>query len=300
MRELTIAGSKVGDGHPPFIVAEAGINHNGSLQRALAMVTAAKEAGCDAIKFGTFLAAEFCNPAHMISYRYQGEIITESELAMFRRSELSDISWRTIKEECDRHGIIFFSTPQNESDLRLLLDIGVPAIKIGSDDLKNLALIEAYAKHGLPLILSSGMADMADIDNALHTVFHRAPVLMCVCTSEYPCPPEHANVSRISTLRSVYHSVPVGFSDHTIGSQAAIIAATLGACYYEKHFTMDQSLRGPDHSFAATPSGLRQWADAIRTTYKMLGSGRIEPTEHERVNRVNWRRRSGQQIRGAA
>ena len=101
-------------------------------------------------------------------------------------------------------------------------------------------------------------------------------------------------------MRRVFYETPIGFSDHTIGSQAAIIAAALGACYYEKHFTLDNHLRGPDHEFSANPQELREWADAIRNTYIMLGSGRIEPTEQERANRVNWRRKSGQQIRGNA
>ena len=160
---IEIAGFKIGAGHAPLIVAEAGINHNGDLDRALAMVTAAKEAGCDAVKFATLKADEFCNPAHMISYRHEGALVTEPEIEMFRRCELPDSAWRTLKDECDRHGIIFFSTPQNESDLKLLLDVGVPAIKIGSDDLTNLKLIASYATHELPLILSTGMADYTDV-----------------------------------------------------------------------------------------------------------------------------------------
>ena len=289
----------VGDGYPPLITAEAGINHNGDLDRALAMVTAAKEAGCDAIKFATLKAAEFCNPAHMISYHHSGELITESELAMFRRCELPDDAWRTIKDECDRHGIIFFSTPQNESDLKLLLDVDVPAIKIGSDDLTNLALIHAYAQHGLPVILSSGMADMADIDEALHTTWS-AGVLLCVCTSEYPTPAANANLNRIRSLRRIYPSVPIGFSDHTEGHKAALVASTLGACYLEKHFTLDPTLQGPDHEFAASRIELGWWVQAIKDARTLLGSGRIEPTEQELANRVNWRRKSGQQIRGAS
>jgi len=297
MREITIAGRKVGDGYPPLITAEVGVNHNGDLDRALAMVTAAKEAGCDAIKFATLKAAEFCNPAHMISYHYKGELITESELSMFRRCELPDDAWRTIKDECDRHGIIFFSTPQNESDLKLLLDVGVPAIKIGSDDLTNTALIESYAQHGLPIILSSGMADMADIDQALHTV-DNVPVLLCVCTSEYPTPAENANVARVRTLRAEYRDVPIGFSDHTEGHEAALVASALGACYFEKHFTIDPTLQGPDHEFAASTIELGWWAQAIKDARILLGHGRVEPTEQERANRANWRRKSGQQIRG--
>lgn len=297
MREIAIGKRKVGDGYAPFVVAEAGINHNGDLNRALAMITAAKEAGCDAIKFATFKAAEFCNPAHMISHHYRGELVTELELEMFRRCELPETAWRILNAECDRHRIIFFSTPQNETDLDVLLKVGVLCVKIGSDDLTNLALIEAYAKNGLPIILSSGMADMCDVDEALHAVGN-TPVMMLVCTSEYPCQPTNANLERIQTLRKIYPHVPIGFSDHTEGPQAAIIAATLRASYFEKHFTLDNKLRGPDHAFSANPIELTNWVSAIREVRTLLGHGRIEPTEQERANRVNWRRKSGQQIRG--
>jgi N,N'-diacetyllegionaminate synthase len=176
VRELAIAGRKLGDAHPPFIVAEAGINHNGKLDTALAMVHAAKHARCDAIKFATLKAAEFCNPEHMIEYQYQGRKVVETELEMFQRCELSEEAWHVIKRECDRVGIIFFSTPQNESDLRILLDVGVPAIKVGSDDLTNLTLIQSYADaHALPVILSTGMADFRDIRAAAHIGENTAP-----------------------------------------------------------------------------------------------------------------------------
>lgn len=304
MREIAVAGRKIGEGHAPFIVAEAGINHNGSIDLALQMVTAAKEAGCDAIKFATLKAAEFCNPAHMISYRYDGELVTESELDMFRRSELPDDAWRTIKAECDRHEIIFFSTPQNESDLDLLMSVGVPCIKVGSDDLTNLALLRAYASRGLPMILSTGMADAFDIHAAFQAINERrdepAPLVICACTSEYPCPPQDANLLRVKRMRGIFKHTPIGFSDHTTGSEAAVVAAALGACYFEKHFTMDNTLRGPDHDFSASPNELWAWADGIRLAHVLLGDGEIKPTEQERVNRVNWRRASGQQIRGAA
>lgn len=298
MADLTIANRRIGPTQAPFVVAEAGINHNGDLDRALAMVTAAKEAGCDAVKFATLKAAEFCNPEHVISYRHNGELVTEPEIEMFRRCELPDGAWRTIKDECDRHGIIFFSTPQNESDLKLLLDVGVPAIKIGSDDLTNLKLVASYASHGLPLILSTGMADYMDVFAATNVA--RASgcdqFIVCVCTSEYPCPPAHANLGRIGTLKRTFEHV--GFSDHTEGSMAATIASALGACYIERHFTLDNQLRGPDHAFSANPGQLAWWVKDIRAARTMMGDGRVAPTEQERASRAFWRRKSGQKIRG--
>lgn len=270
----------------PMIVGEVGVNHNGSLERALEMVGVAKDAGCDGVKFGTFKAAEFCAPDDPL---YE----------MFKSCELPDYAWSTIKREADRLGIIFFSTPQNESDLKLLLNVGVPCIKVGSDDLTNLALIEAYASHGLPIILSTGMADAWDIRLAARAA-KGVPLTVCVCTSEYPCPPAHANLARITTLRQILPEAEIGFSDHTVGAQAVAVAAALGATYYEKHFTLDNDLIGPDHNFSANPSQLIEWVSAIKTSIAVLGSSEIRPTEQERINRAKWRRASGQKIRGIA
>lgn len=270
----------------PVIVGEVGVNHNGSLDRALAMVGAAKEAGCDAVKFGTFKAAEFCAPDDPL---YE----------MFKSCELPDDAWKIIKSEADRLGIIFFSTPQNESDLQLLLDVGVPCIKVGSDDLTNLALIEAYAAHRLPMILSTGMADWHDIFCAMVAAI-AVPLTVCVCTSEYPCPLEHANLARITTLRKLLPEVSIGFSDHTVGSEAAAVAAALGATYFEKHFTLDNDLPGPDHHFSANPKQLAEWVRAIKSVFKLLGDGEVTPTTQELSNRAKWRRASGQKIRGIA
>jgi len=284
-REIEIAGRKIGDGHEPFIVGEVGVNHNGSRGRALSMCMAAKEAGCDAVKFGTFKADEFCAKDDPL---YQ----------TFKLCEFNEADWYEIKALCDRLGIIFFSTPQNESDMQLLLRVGVPCLKIGSDDLTKLELVQTYAGTRLPLILSIGMADELDVKYALRAAWH-GQVLVCVCTSEYPCPPEHANLGRLTKLRKLMPAhMPTGFSDHTVGPTAAAAAVALGAAYFEKHFTLDNTLPGPDHHFSADPTALWAWAKAIRDAHAALGSGEILPTDAERKQRGKWRRKTGQQIRG--
>ncbi len=286
-REVTIAGRKVGDGHPPFIVAEVGVNHNGSRGRALSMCAAAKEAGCDAVKFATLKADELCQK-------------NDPLYLTFKQCELEDYDWHTIKAYCDGIGIIFFSTPQNPSDKDLLLRVGVPCLKIGSDDLTNLPLVQEYAATRLPLILSTGMADEQDVKYALRAAWH-GQVVVCVCTSEYPCPPENANLARLTTLRKAIPAhMPLGFSDHTVGATAATAAVALGASYLETHFTLDNTLPGPDHAWSKSPEGLREWARAIRDAHAALGHGRIEPTAMELAQRDKWRRRPGQQIRGMA
>lgn len=283
MSEIEIAGRKIGYGHKPWVVAEVGINHDGSVERALQMVGVAAKAGVDAVKFGAFKAAGFCS---------KNDPLYET----FRRCELPDDAWYEIKARCVANNVTFFATPQNESDLEILLKVGVPCVKVGSDDLSNSALISAYAAHGLPLILSIGMADMRDV-NAAWEAAKSVPLIICCCTSEYPCPPESANLARLTQLALIYDEV-TGFSDHTIGPQAATVAVGLGASYYEKHFTLDNKLSGPDHAFSANPWQLGEWVAAIHDSYAMLGSGRIEPTDTERQNRTKWRRISGQTIRG--
>lgn len=286
MREITIAGRKVGDGHPPFIVAEVGLNHDGLVERALSMVRIAAGVGVDAVKFGVFKTEEFCAKA---------DPLYES----FKRCELPDGAWRVIKEECDEHKVIFFGTPQNESDLEILLKVSVPCVKVGSDDLTHTDLLAAYARFGLPMILSTGMADEHEVDAAASVLIDAGvEFLLCCCTSAYPTSAEEANLGRITALRKL--GVPVGFSDHTVTPQAAGIAAALGACYFEAHFTVNNALAGPDHAFSRNPVQLQNWVWSIRNTYTLLGDGEIKPSASERVNRDKWRRKTGQQIRGAA
>jgi N,N'-diacetyllegionaminate synthase len=284
----------VGAGHSPFVVAEVGINHNGELARALEMIHVAQQAGCDAVKFQTFKAAEFVNdPSQMFTYRSQGREITESMLAMFQRCELPHSAWPVIKAECDSAGIRFFSTPQNQSDLDILLGVGVPAVKVGSDDFTNLPLLRQYARSGKPLILSSGMSDMAEAHQALEAVgaLDGYPTILLVCTSQYPTPPPDANLARITTLRAAFPNVPIGFSDHTRGAIAAAMAVALGACFLEKHFTLSHDLPGPDHWFSEEPAGLGDWVASIRAAEKLLGSPLVRPTAIERGNKLEYQRR---------
>lgn len=285
MREITIAGRRIGDGHFPFTTAEIGVNHDGSLDKAVALIDAAAKTGVQAVKFGAFKADEFCAKSDPL---YE----------VFKRCELPDSAWSTIRNRCVRDGVIFFATPQNYTDLKVLLSVGVPCIKVGSDDLVNYALIESYAANGLPMILSTGMADPWDVRQAVRAC-GAYPVLVCVCTSEYPCEPENANLRRITTMRGMLDG-PVGFSDHTIGSEAAGVAVAFGASYFETHFTLDNCSVGPDHAFSKDPDAMQDWVTTIWKSYVMLGDGEIKPSASERINRDKWRRKTGQQIRGAA
>ncbi len=292
--KVIIENCVIGVDHAPFIVAEVGINHNGDLSRALEMIHVAKSAGCDAVKFQTFKAHEFVNDkSQMFTYRSQGEYITEPMLTMFQRYELPKTSWIRIKQECEKVGIIFFSTPQNRSDLDILCEVGVPAIKVGSDDFTNLPLLKSYAQTRLPMILSSGMSDLAEAHQALEAVgaFDGYPVILLVCTSQYPTPPDDTHLARITTLRAAFPMVEIGFSDHTRGSLASSLAVALGAVFLEKHFTLSHDLPGPDHWFSEDPVGLLEWVESVRASYKMLGSPIVRPTLVERDNKREYQRR---------
>jgi N,N'-diacetyllegionaminate synthase len=294
MSAVRIGERAIGVGHAPYVVAEVGINHNGDLARALEMIRVAARAGCDAVKFQTFRAAEFVNDrAQLFTYRSQGREVTESMLEMFARHELPLSAWQAIRAECAAAGITFFSTPQNASDLKLLLGLGVPCIKVGSDDFTNLPLLSEYARAGLPLILSSGMSDLADVHRALECVgaLDDHPTILLVCTSQYPTPPADANLARISTLRSAFPQIPIGFSDHTRGPLASAVAVGLGAALLEKHFTLSHDLPGPDHWFSEDPAGLTEWVQSIREAAALLGSPLVRPTAVERGNRLEYQRR---------
>ena len=288
-----INGEKINSDNYPYVIAEAGINHNGSVDRALEMVEVAAQSGANAIKFQTFKAVDFCgDPKQMFTYRSKGVEVTEPMLDMFTRNQLPDHAWQEIKNHSLRHNITFFSTPQNISDLDLLQKVGVPAVKIGSDDLTNLPLIRHFSAQGLPLILSTGMSNLAEIDDALVAAgwYTGNQVAVMVCTSQYPTPAKDVNISRVSTLRNAFPGLIVGFSDHTGNDIAATMAISLGAAIFEKHFTLDHDDEGPDHWFSLTPNELKDWVHSIREAYIAKGSGKIEPSEEEIKMRVLARR----------
>lgn len=298
MSTITIAGRVLGPGHPPFTVAECSINHNGSLDLALEMARVAKACGCDCVKFQTFSASGVCPPDQMYTYRSQGHTITEKRINIFRRAELPDSAWPIIKAECDKQGIIFLSTPQNPSDLDLLLKVGIPAIKIGSDDATNLEMLRYCSRDevGLPVFLSSGMCGGAEIHAALETLGYcdtnMPQIVLMVCASEYPCPPEDVNLTRLTTLRRCYGDrLLLGFSDHTVENTASVMAVALGACVLETHFTLDANLPGPEHCWAREPHRLRAWVRDIREAYTMLGDGIVRPSAAELTNKAQYQRR---------
>lgn len=278
---------------PPFVVAEAGINHNGEFKKALKMIEIAKKSGADAIKFQTYDATKMiANKSLKYSYKSQSKKITESMLDMFQRCEFSNDEWFKIKRKCDKEKIIFLSTPENPSDLDLLLKIGIPAIKVGSDDFTNLQLLKNFARTKLPLILSCGMATLKEIRITLSTIgsLKNYPTILMLTTSEYPTVAQNANLLKFKTISKLYPKLILGYSDHTQNNFAACMAVAFGARVFEKHFTLDKNLSGPDHWFSANPNELKDWVYSINTSYDSLGSSEVKPTKNELKNKIIFRR----------
>lgn len=294
MNFVQIEKYKIGKKFPPFIVGEAGINHNGELEKAIKMIKIAKKSGLNAIKFQTYKTNELVLDKKLTyTYKSNGKSITESMYDMFSRYELSKEEWKKIKKKCDEEKILFLSTPQNESDLDLLLELGIPAIKIGSDDFTNISLLKKFSETCLPIILSCGMANQKEIYKSLDSIgtFNKYPTILLLTTSQYPTPPIDANLLKLKTLTELFPKVPLGYSDHTIGHFASVIAVALDACFFEKHFTLDHRLSGPDHWFSEEPTELKKWADSIKLAKTLLGSRIIIPTKNEIENKKKFRRK---------
>jgi N,N'-diacetyllegionaminate synthase len=291
MSVIHVGGKAIGPGQPCFIAAEVGINHNGDMELAHKLIDAAADAGADAVKFQNYHTEDFISdPGLTYAYSTSGETVTESQRDLFLRYELAPGVLRELREHCDRRGVVFFSTPTGEQSLSELVAAGASLLKNGSDYLVHLPLIRAMARTGLPTVLSTGMSTLAEIDDAVRT-FRDAGGTECIllhCTSQYPTPSEDVNLRKIPGLRAVF-GCPVGFSDHTCGYVAAIGSVVLGGCFIEKHFTLDHTLVGPDHTFSTDPAEFREMVQAVRVIEANLGTSAIGPTPTEQVNRREWR-----------
>ena len=274
-----------------MMAAEVGINHNGDMDLAHRSIDAAADAGANAVKFQNYRTEDFVSDQTLLyEYISQGKKVVESQFEMFKRCELAPDRLRELREHCDRRGIIFFSTPSSEQGIQDLVDVHVPLMKNGSDYLVHLPIIRAMARTGLPTVISTGMADVGEIDDAV-TAFRGAggkDLILLHCTSSYPTPPEDVHLRKMITLEEKY-GCPVGLSDHTAGTVAAIGSIVLGACMIEKHFTLDRNLPGPDHRFSSDPAEFRQLVDSVRTIEKNLGRSSLGPAESESFGRLNYR-----------
>lgn len=266
-----------------FIIAEAGVNHNGDINLAKKLIDVAKEANVDAVKFQTFITEKVVGKfAKKPEYQMENTGKAESQYEMVKRLELSYGDFIELKRYCDEKKIVFTSTPDEVESLDFLIKLGVPLIKIGSTEVNNLKYLREIAKRMLPIVLSTGMSNLGEVENALNTIYEEGntDVTLLHATTNYPAAYEDVNMRAMVTLRDAF-KVKVGYSDHTIGNDAAIVAVALGATLIEKHFTLDKRMVGPDHRASMNPEELKSFVKAIRNTEIILGDGIKAPTKGE-------------------
>ena len=272
---------------PVTIIAEAGVNHNGSLERAKEMALAAKKAGADIVKYQTAVPEQVVSRfAEKADYQKQQTGSEESQLEMIKKIHFGFEEHRQLKEYCDEIGIRYLSTPFDLDSIDFLATLDMPVWKIPSGEITNLPYLEKVAALKKPLILSTGMSMLSEIEDALAVLEENGceDVTLLHCNTEYPTPMEDVNLLAMRELEEQF-ALPVGFSDHTLGIEADIAAAALGACVIEKHFTLDKTLEGPDHQASLEPDELEAMVRAIRNIEKALGTGEKHVTPSEAKNR---------------
>lgn len=268
-----------------FVIAEAGVNHNGELDLALRLCDAAKAAGADAVKFQTFRAEDLVVPGAPTAEYQARQTGQQDQFAMLQRLELTTAQHEAIQRHCDAIGIEFFSTPFSVEAVDMLVRLGVRRIKLSSGELTHRALVERAAAARLPLLVSTGMATMDEIREALQWIAAARGgldgVTVLHCTSAYPAPDEALNLKAMASMAADL-GIAVGYSDHSLGIEADLAAVALGACVIEKHLTLDRTLPGPDHSASLEPVQFKAMVEGIRRVSAMLGDGVKAPTPEER------------------
>lgn len=292
LESIRIGKREIGVGRPCFIIAEAGVNHNGDIQLAKRLTDVAVEAGADAVKFQSFKAEGVAAAdAPKAEYQHATTDASESQLAMLKRLELSPETHRELLTYCQDRDIIFMSTPFDEASADLLVELNVAAVKIPSGEVNNLPFLSYIARKGKPIILSTGMSYLGEVERAIRVIRKTGcgEIVLLHCVSNYPADPFDANLRSMQTMASAFQ-VLVGYSDHTEGIEVALAAVALGACVVEKHITLDRNLPGPDHRSSMEPYTFKDLVSKIRVVEAALGSGYKVPAPSEAENRQVVRR----------
>ncbi len=276
-----------------LIIAEAGVNHNGSLELAYKLCDAAKEAGADIVKFQTYKTESIITSnVKQAEYQKNNTGVEESQFDMLKKLELSYDDFKKIKNYCDSIGIIFASTGDTIEDIDFLVSIGIPFIKIGSGEIGNIPLLRHIGKKKIPIIMSTGMSTLADIDISLQALYEGGAkdITLLHCTTSYPCSYDNVNLNAMNTIKNAF-KLPVGYSDHTIGSTVAVAAVAMGATVIEKHFTLDKNMEGPDHIASSNPQEFKAFVKAIRDIECAMGDGKKTPANIEKeISKVVMKR----------
>ncbi len=275
-----------------YIIAEAGVNHNGKLDLALKLVDIAKSAGADAVKFQTFSADRLVTKtASKADYQKQSTDKSQTQFEMLKTLELSQSDFIRLKEYCDQCGIEFLSSPFDVKSIYFLNDL-VKRWKVPSGEITNFPYLVAIAKTGKPVILSTGMSTLSDIECAVGVLrkYGTDDIILLQCNTQYPTPYEDVNLNAILTLKNQFN-LAVGYSDHTLGIEVPIAATAMGASVIEKHFTLDKKMEGPDQKISLEPDELIKMVRCVRNVEKSFGDGKKEPSVSEREN-INIVRKS--------
>lgn len=292
MKKVSIGNRLVGPGEPCFIIAEAGSNHDRNLGQARKLIEVAAEAGADAVKFQAFRAETLlARESPRVGHIDKGNKNGKSTFEIIKGMELPGDWLKDLAEHAGRQGLAFLVTPFDLDAVEELAALGVPAMKIGSGDITYVQLIKKAASTGKPVILSTGASSMDEVRTALGWIREEGneDVVLLQCQTSYPAPPEQANLTVMDTMRKEF-GVPAGCSDHTLGIEVPIAAATLGACVIEKHFTLSRNMAGPDHLFALEPRELADMVAGIRKVESALGTPAKEVTASEKANLALVRR----------
>lgn len=268
-----------------YVIAEAGVNHNGSLEIAKKLVDVAVYGGADAIKFQTFKGEESTS-SYAKKAKYQEENLKnkDSQLEMIKKLELPFDYFKEIQKYCIERKIDFVSTPDGEESLNFLTSLKIPFIKVGSTEVTNLDFLKKIGETGFEIVLSTGMSCLGEVEKALNTIFQTGNrnIKLMHCTTDYPTSFKDVNLKSMVTMKEAF-KVPVGFSDHTISNEAAICAVALGAEFIEKHITLNRNMLGPDHKASMESEEFREYVQAIRNSEVLLGNGIKAPTEREKI-----------------
>lgn len=270
-----------------FIIAEAGVNHNGRLDLALRLCDAAKEAGVDAVKFQTWITEDLLTEnTDLAEYQKAGLESESSQYEMLKKLELSHDIFRKIKAYCEKIGIPFLSTPDEPRSLDFLLSIGMGVIKVGSGEVTNIPYLRYIGSKNRDVILSTGMSSLGEVERAYNELLSAGSksVALLHCTTNYPCPMDEVNLNAMITMKNAFNT-KVGYSDHTMGIEIPIAAVAKGAEIIEKHFTLDRNMEGPDHKASLDPVELCKMVSCIRNIEQALGDGIKKPNKSEILNK---------------
>lgn len=288
MQPFTVRGRSIGGQTPCFVIAEGGVNHNGDIRLAHQLIDIAADCGADAVKFQIFDPAALVSPSASAA-PYQRERGAVTQRSMLESLVLRKSAWQELAGHAVDRGLIFTSTAFDPSSLDLLLDLDVGVLKIPSGELDNTPYIEMTASKGLPVIISTGLGTMDEVDAAFAAARAAPSIGLLHCVTAYPAPLESSNLRAIVSLARRF-DVPVGWSDHTQGYVTAVAALALGASILEKHITTDRSLPGPDHAASSDPTDFKAYVAAVRAGEAALGDGNKKPTPTELENRQFARR----------